>query len=352
MIPGFGQALADKYAILGEHADAAMTGANASMVGARAQANLANANAGQVAANAASQRALQDKQAGYYGAQGFKTAQEGNTVAPLAQSTIGLQGHQGSYYDSTGSAALMHGNAALQDSSSLTGLRGAQEGQIGAETNTINSDLAPAGGAGDFLQNRFHAGTADVLRPLTDQELHMIHQHLCMGGTVHAMGGMSQVPGQATPAAQVGTQASDKVPAMLAPDEAVLNKHGADIIGRDKIAAANAIGNHMATQERQNAPTEQAAPQRKAPAGRPAPGKGMIQPKGKAAPAPAVSHQKLAGGTHQVAHGKSAKTPTKIDPAAAMALLQMARGGGGMPTPQPGGMPAPQGNPMPMQPSP
>jgi hypothetical protein len=166
------------------------------------------------------------------------------------------------------------------------------------------------------------------------------------------MGGMSQVPGQATPAAQVGTQASDKVPAMLAPDEAVLNKHGADIIGRDKIAAANAIGNHMASQERQNAPTAQNAPQGRPPAGKSAPGKGMIQPKGKAAPAPAVSHQKLAGGTHQVAHGKSAKTPTKIDPAAAMALLQMAKGGGGMPAPQPGGMPAPQGNPMPMQPSP
>jgi hypothetical protein len=225
---------------------------------------------------------------------------------------------------------------------------------------------------------------------------------------VHAMGGMSQVPGQATPAAQVGTQASDKVPAMLAPDEAVLNKHGADIIGRDKIAAANAIGNHMAQQERQNAPTAQNAPQGRPPAGKPAPGKGMIQPKGKAAPGGPTRHfaegspnvgglpnrgyfsegtlagpnyadwreasagsrsagvaeakvlldrgyaakpQNFASGTHQVAHGKSAKTPTKIDPAAAMALLQMAKGGGGMPAPQPGGMPAPQGNPMPMQPS-
>lgn len=46
--------------------------------------------------------------------------------------------------------------------------------------------------------------------------------------------GMTRVPGKGL---------GDKVPAMLEPNEAVLNKHAADIIGRDKIAKANAKGN-------------------------------------------------------------------------------------------------------------
>ncbi len=351
MIPGFGQALADKYAILGQHADAATTSANAAMVGARAQANLSNANAGEVAANASSQRAQQAAQTG-------ETKARTSTIEPLAQSTIGLQGRQGSYFDNTGSAALMHGNAAMIGANSQSDL--VHQGQIpqynaetrGLDANTnfldTNSGIGVGTTPGGGLTPQFHAGSADVYP--TDAELHALHQHLCMGGEVHAMGGMSQVPGQATPAAQVGTQASDQVPAMLAPGEAVLNSHAADIIGRDKIAAANAIGNHAAKQQREHAAPAPTGPQATAQTGKAAPGKGMPAPKEKAAPAPKMNHQKLSGGTHQVAHGKSAKTPTKIDPAAAMALLQMAKGGGGMPAPQPGGMPAPQGNPMPMQP--
>lgn len=46
--------------------------------------------------------------------------------------------------------------------------------------------------------------------------------------------GMARVPGKGS---------GDKVPAMLEPNEAILNKHAADIIGRDKIAKANAKGN-------------------------------------------------------------------------------------------------------------
>ena len=65
-----------------------------------------------------------------------------------------------------------------------------------------------------------------------------------------------------------------------------------------------------------------------------------------------VKPQTFAGGTHMVAHGKSAKTPSKIDPAAAMALMSMLKGGGGMPAPQGGGMPMqPQPQPQ-LQPQP
>ena len=48
-------------------------------------------------------------------------------------------------------------------------------------------------------------------------------------------GGTARVPGRGSPKV-------DKVPAMLAPGEAVLNKPAAEAIGRPKIAAANAMG--------------------------------------------------------------------------------------------------------------
>jgi hypothetical protein len=47
--------------------------------------------------------------------------------------------------------------------------------------------------------------------------------------------GATAVPGQ-------GSGTVDKVPAMLAPHEAVLNKAAADMMGRGKIAALNARG--------------------------------------------------------------------------------------------------------------
>lgn len=52
--------------------------------------------------------------------------------------------------------------------------------------------------------------------------------------------GTARVPGKGS---------GDKVPAMLEPGEAILNKHAAGMIGRDKIAKANAKGNQMRTKE-------------------------------------------------------------------------------------------------------
>lgn len=56
--------------------------------------------------------------------------------------------------------------------------------------------------------------------------------------------GTSRVPGKGS---------GDKVPALLEPGEAVLNKKAAGMIGRDKIAKANAKGNQM--REKQAAST-------------------------------------------------------------------------------------------------
>lgn len=52
--------------------------------------------------------------------------------------------------------------------------------------------------------------------------------------------GTARVPGKGS---------GDKVPAMLEPGEAVLNKHAAGMIGRDKIAKANAKGNAQRQKE-------------------------------------------------------------------------------------------------------
>ncbi len=91
--------------------------------------------------------------------------------------------------------------------------------------------------------------------------------------------GTAKVPGKAP-----AKGSTDTVPAMLTPGEAVINKEGAQMMGRDKIAKVNQAG--LAAR------------------------RGMS-----AAP------QKLAKGTHMVMPGKSAKTPPK-GLAAALATMQ------------------------------
>jgi hypothetical protein len=231
-----------KYGILGQQAAAATTGADASYLRASADANLANTQAREFPASAASLRAYQGSE---------------------------------------------------------TGLNTARTGQVGAETtrqNQLNDPYNPTSdGHYDSLGNwvpgatGFSKGTASVTA--SDAEVAAFHQHI-----LHATQGANKVPGK-------GPSTVDTVPAMLAPREAVLNEHAADLIGRDKIAAANAIG--VAHQKAQAGP-------------------GMVAAKGKPA---APTHQKLAGGTHMVGHGKSAKTPSKIDPQALLSLMGAMQGG-------------------------
>ena len=157
-------------------------------------------------------------------------------------------------------------------------------------------------------------------------------------------GGTDQVPGQ-------GTGAVDKVPAMLAPHEAVLNAGAANHVGRHLIDVLNALGAHnMAMAGNAPQPGPQDMPQ-------PAPGRGMPAPKGKAASKAPV---KAAGGTSDVRKSKPTPTPQAVpahqaddplgwnDPVTA-ANLRTAQGfaqgtsfvqgfGGGAPAP----MPAPQ----------
>ena len=177
------------------------------------------------------------------------------------------------------------------------------------------------------------------------------------GQPQHYDQGTQRVPGK-------GSGMVDKVKAVLAPGEAVLNKGAAEHMGRDNIAALNAIGHaKMVGEAAQGAAAAtpgrepQKGPAHKAPE-KPA-GKGPAKPapkvpeKGakaagghgaKAAPAGKGKPQELAKGTHHVAPGKSAKTP-QIDPQTLQALMSMMSqgGGGGMPGPGGGGAPPPGG---------
>lgn len=196
----------------------------------------------------------------------------------------------------------------------------------------------------------------------------------------HFDNGATKVPGK-------GDGTVDKIPAMLAPGEAVLNRGAAEHVGRDKIAAINAIG-HAKMQAQATQPAVN--PNQPVPQGRvgsaPAPQKAKVPPKAtekpagkvggspamkaspkgekpaskaptKPVPAGKAKPQELAKGTHHVMPGKSPKTP-QMDPQAMQALAGILGGGGGMGgmgggMPAPGGMPgaAPGGPAPPMMPA-
>lgn len=271
-----GMYLNAKYNILGRQADAATTQANAAALAAGGRSALDYANAGQAPGLAASENSLRghqgslmDAQGRYYGSEAAKS----NFLAP----------HQANLMDRQG-------------------------GEYGARTRQINQGIEPLDNATPGIDPitgapdaGYAKGTANV--PASPAEIDFLHQHL------KATHGLNKVPGK-------GPSTVDTVPAMLAPREAVLNEHAADLIGRDKIAAANAIG--VAHQKAQTG--------------------GMVTPK--AEPKAKPTHQKLSGGTHMVGHGKSAKTPSKIDPQALLSLMGAMQGGqapGGAPMQGPAG---------------
>lgn len=265
------------------------------------------------------------------------------------------------------SAAQTQASAALAGTEGIGALRGAQAGAFGADaehtratTGQIHqgldldtgSHIDPATGRVVGPDgNSYSKGTASV--PASPAEIDFFHQHL------KAQHGMNKVPGK-------GPSTVDTVPAMLAPREAVLNEHAANLIGRDKIAAANAIGvAHQKAQGKGMVAPKGAGPKGYA-EGTPSvrggspyssPQMDYFPPRGPSGTpqmgwprtpndppdqAQSPKPQKLSGGTHMVGHGKSAKTPTKIDPQALLSLMGAMQGGqaGGPPQPMqgPGGM--------------
>ena len=247
-----------------------------------AQANQTNQQADMVKPLAQSQIGEASARGGLYGAQAYQTGQQGNWVAPLAQASIG---------ESLGRVGLM--GAQSNEANAAGRNYDATAGNTAASTNDLYGPGGDAMGSaygrgmGYGFRPGFSHGTDDVV---THEHAHAIHAALLarkgaggppapggppkghaqamvansqkgkggglaailpalmaagggggapggaapqMPGGMGFFGGTNQVPGK-------GSGNVDKVPAMLAPHEAVLTKNAANALGRGKIAALNA----------------------------------------------------------------------------------------------------------------
>lgn len=205
----FDAALSQKYANQ-------TTQVNATAAADRARANLGNQQAAQVAGLAQSQIGLEGAQGKLYGAQAYKTTEEGNMVKPIGESVINqnnanayLMNEQGSMVKPIGVSTIAQNMA----NAYLMTEQGSMVRPIGESTIGANDASANASNASANASN----ANADKTR------YDMNHKR-----------GIARVPGKGE---------GDKVPAMLEPGEAVLNKHAAGMIGRGVISKANAKGN-------------------------------------------------------------------------------------------------------------
>lgn len=222
----FNSAFAQKYSIMQQQAN------NQGLL-ERANANNTDEQAKQVAANAAAARGLQAAQAGRISTESSllpgqtaadiatKQAQANqmdvqSRLAPqLAQSSIGLQGTQAA------------------DNMARAGLAQAQIPLTYEQTNAARSDNRMGGGlsavnaAGDLYQY------GRTLKPPGQYNVDTSNVNW-NAVPLHAAG-ISKIPGK-------GDGTVDKVPAILAPGEAVLNKGAAEHVGRGLIDHLNAVG--------------------------------------------------------------------------------------------------------------
>jgi hypothetical protein len=298
----FNALLAQKYAILGQHADAAQLGAQAGMYEAQSKRPLYSAEAGLNNAQAAGipqNIAIARQQA--------NTAQFGEMArAPLYGAQANLENTQ---------AQLAPGSALAQNN-----LAGAQAGSMNAQTGVTNMHLGPTTLDAQLWLNQNPSKT------LTDY----FAAHPGQAPAGHLATGTSRVSGK-------GSGMVDTVQAKLAPKEAVLNAGAAEHLGRPVIQALNAIG--VAKM-------------------------GMVPPaddrvKGANAAQTAGKTGHYAKGVAKAAKGgkggkgapkaQPSDTPalSQIDPQTLMAALQMGQGGMGMAPPggiPPGGIP--QGQPQ------
>lgn len=118
----------------------------------------------------------------------------------------------------------------------LPALMAASQGQpgAGAAGPQAANALAPAMGPGAAAPPGFLMGTEDTPAGYARGAPSVQPRPNYPFGAGYLFGATA-VPGQ-------GTGAVDKVPAMLAPHEAVLNRAAADMLGRGVIAALNASG--------------------------------------------------------------------------------------------------------------
>lgn len=390
MIPGLDALLAQKYSIqrTTANANANLANTQASVIPGdaaarqaleKAQADATGTAAGQIPLDSMARRAEEAAQTGLAGAETFgREIQNGGTPGGYAGQDYDDHMRQlmpGFHNGTANVPARQHFSDGAEMVSGGIPNNGPPEGGIqGPPIHLANGTpfvpglndgmkLQGAPGPGMIGPNAGTWGSAPAPTPNQDLRASMAGKMT----TKNYNEGATKVPGQ-------GDGTVDKVPAMLAPGEAVLNKGAAEHFGRDKIAALNSIG-HAKMQAAKGQPQPGGPPQAPAAAARPpmaaqAPGRPAGGPAPKPAPkapakaaAPAgkapskpmpfkgAKPQELSKGTHHVGVGKSAKTPT-IDPGAMQALAGMMGGGGGGMTP-PGGAPpmaGPGGPPQPMPP--
>jgi hypothetical protein len=267
----FDAALQNKYRILGQEADARTTTANA-------DAGLANARAAALPIETQAQAGLYGAQSGLYGAQADVAHAD---LAPASQALQAavmnrIQQHQAAQWGLPGFGDGMgqpqaDPNAPVETRpNGPTGSKlitfpgkGLPASQPAAPATGQPATNFAAPGVGSYAATAASPSIstlppADPNDPNDPRNKQPIH---------YSTGGI--VPGH-------GSGAVDKVPAVLAPHEAVLNAGAAAHLGPHLIDVMNSIGAHKMAMEG-NAPQVQA--QQSGPAQ--APGKGMPAPKGK-----------------------------------------------------------------------
>lgn len=279
MPAGFADALAKKYAILQQQADAQSREANARAGLMAQQAQIvkptAEATIGLDKANTAYRNKetsrydeVTDSEIAAKDAYRAYMEKQTNNYDRRTDSEIGLQNAQADNYRATGrntdaqTTGLQRGmgqSTALPPPvtprATLTGSQGAglldSAKQTAASSTAFSPlnfgmgggglDLAPAGGgvaSAPAPSFSFSRGSSVPMLSLPDFTApRRIFSDEPVGRFKR---GTARVPGKGT---------GDKVPALLEPGEAILNKHAAGMIGRDKIAKANAKGNQMRSKE-------------------------------------------------------------------------------------------------------
>lgn len=186
-----------------------------------AQANLQNQQAGMV-------RPLGEAEIGQRNASAYLDRERGGVVKPLADSEINRNNAFANYTNAQTDMYRPFINSQIDQNN-------ASAFQMRSEGLAI-----PFRAIDDIMRNRYTAyptntdgdrqGRANYLSDIESLRRTMGYQR-----------GTAMVPGKGS---------GDKVPAMLEPGEAVLNKKAAGMIGRGKIAAANKAGN--ASRDRQD----------------------------------------------------------------------------------------------------
>jgi hypothetical protein len=224
---------------------------------ANARGNLETAQANAIPSSTASENALRTASAN-------ETNVRAGTLDPLAQASIQASGAGAR---ESGARAGLYGTESGIQALGFTNVFG--DANTGYSTNPGGPAASSTGG------DTLHPATAALMHHIMTGGGNVNGQQLGAGSfgpagsgiqLLGGQGGGGQLPGagslgdgfadpkqpgfyaKGTPMVPGKAPAkgdTDTVPAMLTPGEAVLNTHAAELMGRDKIAKANAVGNAM-----------------------------------------------------------------------------------------------------------